>query len=945
MKNKSTKLDVTDKTQKIHNHESWSAALDSIFINDDRWWCIITMMVETIVEESRYASLFNEAVERKKETCLYALSYRKAIATVKTLSRQDSKKCPAVQGVCHYTSMILSENNGDLSTWLVARVIKYLIYRAKLESQSVIKPRKVDSGEGEHAFNDRANTRLRERDEERRDFVRTDDASSSKEPNLYVILSGFYDPDLPAELQNVGAPLTCILEIKSSPDERNIAYYEEAEEGLMLQKESYSFGDYCISENDLFEFWTVTHERFANPLAYPVYSDIAILPVCPPETSVATEKESLMRDMYDRTYLALRHLYNLHRWHANYLKSMRLEEAIVDARDETVDTRNYEDALSDIPNEYISVPLILGAILLQIESNFSPKPLDEYPLVDRTAEFNDTRYEDTSMMPERASVCTVQDKLKLLDLKYEFCDEYVDSAANLSSQLPDIRLVPYADTLNEITCRFLDHKSVDLIDTTLRILRNPRIINIWRDHEELTDSKVNMYFCHMDNIARSCDRTVSREEITHYLHLLTFDKLICSENTREEERRSTRRAPISELSRAKKYVRPTLRGTYSASNLTSASTGTSNLCRSRSDSEINYGEPVTSLTECWPLFALTDTRETLLPGYLSSKRVLEKERPTAEEYEDVELLSDRAFLQVAYECLQSFDRFEARYFEPTDSVLLYFSNEADGAVSEETRSSSIRTPVRLGDFSKYIVHEEKNWIEREGRTESNRADLTGGRFMKRSVEMEDDAIIFDNERFVLSDSLKARHLKASLDRDTREKIFEETKKFEGTSDVKKNKTSRQKRNEAAVEAANGESERANGRVMSGGTRVSMTEKKLDSTIDDVDTPFLPVKKIPSSRCAEEGESYDFVGYDLGNVRVQVTHRGKKFLLRDDTSVRVELEDWLYGDLDLRIAVTLRDYTLRLSSAGIGCRRFADTFHLTTKRGIVLGFCRNKESGK
>lgn len=134
MKNKSSKSRLINKIQKIlSNKDDWRVALDSTFINDDRWCCIATMMVETIVEHSRYVSLFNEAAEERERTCIYSLSRQKAIDTVKTLSKQDPEKCSAVMGICHYANTVLNENNGHLSTWLTARIIKYLIYRAKIE--------------------------------------------------------------------------------------------------------------------------------------------------------------------------------------------------------------------------------------------------------------------------------------------------------------------------------------------------------------------------------------------------------------------------------------------------------------------------------------------------------------------------------------------------------------------------------------------------------------------------------------------------------------------------------------------------------------------------------------------------------------------------------------------------------------------------------------------
>ncbi|XP_029667317.1 uncharacterized protein LOC115237996 [Formica exsecta] len=912
------------------------------------------MMVETIVEHSRYVSLFNEAAEEGKRTCIYSLSHQKAIDTVKTLSKQAPEKCPAIVGICHYANAVLNENNGHLSIWLIARIIKYLIYRAKTEqvgrlevqadldreideeyraipniagstsSQNTIRFRKVYSNETEYAFNGKVKARSH-----------ADDVPFEG-PNLYVVLSGFHDPDFPAELLNIGVPLTCILEIKL-PIERYVAYQTKEKDFISLDKIHFS-EDYHINVNQLNEFWTVTRERFANLLAYPTYSDITILTFSPavlPETFTITEKKFLKQDIYERALRTLYHLYDLCLQHAKYLKSMRLEKGIIDKRDEAMDTKIYEDALNDIPNEYINVPLILGAILLQVESNLA-RSYDGCDPVKRNTGFSDAdmRRANISTTAERIPVFAVRDKLKLLDLEYELIDEYADSTGQ--SSLPfDLEVIPYGDTLSMIVRHFLRPRSIDLNDTVLLVLRDPRIINTWQNREILTRSKSDIYFCHIDNIARTFNReqTISREEIVHYLHLLMFDKLIFSEDNYDARAELTQ--PLKEDLSTLKHARTTIKRTHSVPNL--AALPVSSLRRFKSDTEIDYDKPVIAFTECPLLFALTDTRETLLPGYLHENIFKKRsyERSSLEEYEDVELLSDRVFLQVIHDCFQRYDRFSARYFEPTDSMLLYFSNNNRvDDVFEERRMSSIRTSIGLQEFCEYIAEEEENWIERERETrQSRRMDLTG-RFMKRPIEMEDDAIIFTDECFVLSDSLKARHLKKSPDRDLQKKISEtmecEEKNVEG-----KVITTEQKRNEALM-TDNG-SKQADGKVTNGKT--SSTKKKSATRIDDVDTSFLSVKKILSSRCVEKNGSYDFVGYDLGSLRVQVIHHSKKFLL-DDTTVRVELEDWLHGDLHVRIAIILQHCTLRLSSGG-GRRQSENTFHLTTEGGIVLGFCRNK----
>ncbi|EFN69262.1 Sperm-associated antigen 17, partial [Camponotus floridanus] len=147
-----------------------------------------------------------------------------------------------------------------------------------------------------------------------------------KGPSLYVVLSGFHDPDLPAELLNIGIPLVCMLEIKL-PGEQYVAYHETKEQDFISHDKTRFSEDYRIDVNKLDEFWTITRERFANLSVYPIYSDIASLTLSPaalPETLNITEKKFLKRDIHDRALRTLYHLYDLYRQHAKYLKSMKL---------------------------------------------------------------------------------------------------------------------------------------------------------------------------------------------------------------------------------------------------------------------------------------------------------------------------------------------------------------------------------------------------------------------------------------------------------------------------------------------------------------------------------------------------------------------------------------------------------------------------------------------
>lgn len=88
--------------------------------------------------------------------------------------------------------------------------------------------------------------------------------------------------------------------------------------------------------------------------------------------------------------------------------------------------------------------------------------------------------------------------------------------------------------------------------------------------------------------------------------------------------------------------------------------------------------------------------------------------------------------------------------------------------------------------------------------------------------------------------------------------------------------------------------------------------------------------------SEKEKRYDFVGYDLSDLRVQISNQKKTFFSADDTLVQVNLENWLYKSKRLYISVTLNGYTLRLSRR-IDIQENIEILHLTSRLGIVVTF--------
>lgn len=221
-------------------------------------------------------------------------------------------------------------------------------------------------------FNRKANTKLKIRGEEWRETIYVDDAPLNG-PNLYIILTGFHDPDLLRHLINFGVPLSCVMQIKR-PNERlnrNVQDETVAEENTENRK-FYFAEEYTVSKMKLFNFWTKVKKRMMDPETYPEYCDIGFLVFCPPklpQTSNEQQYEALKKDMYDRVSYIVYDFYDVYRQHGAYLESMKVEKGIVGESAEKASMEVYEALLDTFPSECVSVPLILFAILMQVEAN------------------------------------------------------------------------------------------------------------------------------------------------------------------------------------------------------------------------------------------------------------------------------------------------------------------------------------------------------------------------------------------------------------------------------------------------------------------------------------------------------------------------------------------------------------------------------------------------
>lgn len=951
---------------------------------------MITMIVESLPKHSACVRLFDEAADAGSRKAIYPLTFQKVMNSIGILTKVDQDKCPPAQTVFHQANRLMSRGE-SLEASLIAGLVKYLVYRAKVESiartkmesdreggidgelRAMLTVNKVDSQRSvkttkstktivstEAPTIEKATTRLRKRGKEWMDKVYIDDAPEDG-PNLYIVLTGFRDPELPLELIRAGLPLTCILKIKRPGEKIDSGEADPAIDENVTDHATDVIGGSVLARETLCDFWSTLNKRASHPENLQDYSGVIFQTFCPPkmETNIVDAIEESRIDLYDRVSRIVYDVYDLQQLHVNYIRSMKLQKIPTEPPREF---NVYTKIMDSLPVECAFVTVILQAMLAQVESDLR---------VDRMSELDDRALRTSKS--EMRSDAIAESKLGV-DSAYPIPDQLQNHRLridefNLQHGLtlmdhrhcqpkdPEIiltndnlRLKTYHIRLDDDIVGMIKPKPKSLADLAVRSLRDPRILGLWKNVDEIPESTKKNYRCHINKITRCFMDQMDFRRFVHYLHLQVFDKMINGGLNRLASRDEDRRVAIMEKGAvpASSSSDPLLLSSKILRDRRTFASGEnpiSNLRCFKSDSIIDYDKSVGDTLGCSELFYLTDTREMLQPGFLESQKVKLCEGRTDSSFEvteftDVRLLPSDIFLQSIHECLEKFEDFDSEYLETTDSMLLCFCRECSLPASttrEEDkvsrlghryhRVSRIVTPVCLRSFCEYVIREENEWIremeiERAGRRSTSAGALT--RKLSRHNDIDVTTITtFTDDDFILPDSLKDQARK--MDEDKLSTVGESTSKKSVKLMSKTENYGKMKKEKIALSKSSNE------------------KVKKEIKTFEIDKSSLPLRKVTSLRCATDDEPWKFLGYDLGSLRVQFTNDNETFVSPDGTVIKVDLDQWLYREKHLRMGISLAGCFLKLESiVGIGSN-CSMPFHLITENGIVMAFCAPQES--
>ncbi|XP_033227940.1 uncharacterized protein LOC117179874 [Belonocnema kinseyi] len=755
---------------------------------------------------------------------------------------------------------------------------------------------------GANFLTNKTNSQLRKRGEEWRDKVFVDD-SPEDGPNLYVVLTGFYDPNLPLDLIDAGVPLNCILRIKRPLEDFELYDFEDSKADYNKNRLFVS-----VKKSDLIRFWIDLENQWKDPKRSEDFCKLIFLTFCPPKINILEKGQNLMKEIYDRICFIIYDLYELCHQHVKYLRAMKLQK-VAEERPIRQDISSYESVMADIPEESATVFIVLNALITQIEANLNPssdydtnffespsfdmkksrEPLNSghkflYNLIKNlhTPLFSGNPKTDVSLIP-----LSFMETLVALNLKHETI-KVTHPDYNQSSQVSNLKLVLYRDT------HHLYRKQNIIFDTNSIY---PKIAALW-DQNLLNKDLQQRYAYHINIIADSLKNKVTNETLCHHLNLLALQNIprseklvVITEKSRELMSQSTVSLPMTDKKLPWNW---------------------------RSDSA-EFGKDLSYYFECPALCALADSREILQSGFLEGSHL---EKHPLSEFEDIELLSASVFQKTLQKCFDDYGYSQMYYFEPTDTVLIFFNQMENSEVVERVESGILPTPLCLFEFCKNAHYKSDRSTQQEY-PKIDFKDKERAKSDQRS-ESEEDLMTLRDENFILPASLKAEVLRKVY----QQPMDERKPKIREDKIVSEGGSKRGEKPSKKEESSKGKKEK--------NSKEKVVKKRILDT--PLDTSFLPKREKLVARCAEKGEPFKLIGYDLGERKIEVSSIKKSFFSIDGTNVNVDLETGLDSRKLLRIGITNVGCRLQLHSVihkGCLCSMFP--IHFTTSEGLIVAF--------
>ncbi|XP_050560460.1 uncharacterized protein LOC118267734 [Spodoptera frugiperda] len=711
--------------------------------------------------------------------------------------------------------------------------------------------RMLKEGDGDsRPDNKKYKTQLRVRGEEWRDKVYVDDYPTDG-PNIYVAITGFVDPYLPSWLVKANIPLTAIVQVRIDPLNTSIP-----SSLLRTTKRGQSLTE-ILTEKSM-KFWEELQSLRIRKETVDCFKETAFIVFSPPYWN--SENLSGNPDkIYDELCYLMYDIQDLSRQHIHYKENMDLISIPVDVGNARLN-RQYEQQIFDLPLECVTMYTFLD-ILLQTACN----PQDNDDETSRSSlstavTMNPSHHYHHKHLTEEHKVsisehlvnnlfnklCNTEATKKTYRLTYG--EEYENQK--------DPIVIDYGDFVKYNTFQI---GNINLDNIVYSSLLGMPTNNLWNNQSRPdgeNEAKINFHV----NVLLSCfDREdIETAELNRLVNILACRKLY---NHRSSLKK--RHLPTTTLTEFKKtYLKRSLVAEPLPACPSLAASGHNlspsfpSMTRSENDYECAYSQedPDPEIRRLKHLFDCPDISGLVTAAEIENKQPISKHN-IIDDYDFFEDLSGTCAFQILRDAFNKFNCVDYKYCEVTDCFILMFFNSHDkeGIAREEWRCH-LPTPLCLQDFFDFILDEHYDWIQAEekiydenllSKARSESKDVIDPLALKSCLSTTDveKELLMDGS--IKQDTLKKRLLQEAAE----DALLKKSKSQVSVNLLSKSNT---KLKTTSSQRTVGHSQNENVELQ-GSTDTSIEEK-----------PFL--------------------GYDLGDRRVEIFGKDAVFFSKDGTKV-------------------------------------------------------------
>lgn len=734
---KSTKKGSLSKKSTKNNYD-WGTQVVEYDVNNicTSRTCEIILMAEMAPAFSAAIDLFNDAVRNDPSSIISINneSFKMFINNMSKTSQIKVKNEPehmkslrfaAKEGVSY-----LKEYN-DIPCNLTVKLLKLYVIHAIHEDVSLERNNKIQMHlrilEDEQKPSTDKPTKSKKRSSTTRSLSKSiviDDR------HLYFIINGFYDPNLIKELWNVNLPLHGIVEIADEDftltTELSFIFDSHSSLNSVLSSREtllflngfprYSSGSYrfdrlsSVSSPSVYTnpsiskilildyFWTrmykMLEEEQVQWLEHTIHMRISNFP---PFISRDPKEYYLQAiDFLSEIHSKLLKIHDLKRQYDIYSNSLKVFSITAEPKlIKASDLKTYMKAMNKYTPDAFTVPLFLKALIEEVcAKKRQPESIENVSKTEIDKPQEKLASQATYVVKSVSSVMR-----NPVEQMSEFFSNYIESHLTYSKmfiishkehhkndsllqrKLSTKLLYTHEDNSLELQMHWYKSQAKELIKLNMDCLKTLPYIALWKRYAkfELLNVIIRAQLC--ENLRNKT--ILTEEQLEQAIQIMEFPSIRCSSSSPK----------VAEKSLLYPHC---CRENEQSWEITSFYIPYSPIVKSPSFRKVNNDIIIT------------------IPniGYVNSPSVYEAINISA--YLWYEKLSSDVMLQQLYKAYQNYTCVLHKYCVYNNTILLRFHNNTDNfGINTTVWHESIRTPVCLRDFCKYIIHREANWINEQ----------------------------------------------------------------------------------------------------------------------------------------------------------------------------------------------------------------------------------------